>query len=577
MIKSFITYTEEEVAQRQALSDQLRAAYAALDTARKEPDADKRSADIAAASAEINRIDREHIRMMGAARRRYIDELKANPDQALENIGSILKAYTKEDFLKQMEPLKAWQEKLAAQLEGWIADPNQSEEAKRGFKKDLAAARRTLATTGKKNYASAVLWLNSTCQDELKALEGDPVRAEKAAQLIEAKAASLYKPRSGSAKTPASQTAREYVYGVQMSIFDELFLPMARSAATDALMLADPRTLTPDPLRGGAAILRLPDSREISNHTIIFHDLGKYSTKRGEPLGVPALKLIDASQAIMTANNPHRPDDLTRINPTVLIDTKEYARANGVRIDAEKKDTPEDQRRENEAVKGNLRDFMTTLKKSAQQLYDIGQEWEEVDAKGRTVKYQAVRMVSGVSVNAQYIKLNFDADVARSIMAGHMSQYPTSLLSLDGRKPVPYRLGRKLAIQNSMVNNRARGTANTLSVEKALEAVPQIPTYESIIESGRKDWKKRICGALEAALDDLCEARFLRSWSYRSRSLGNLTPEASRALRWEDYKELYIDFELEDESTKPSQLAAKGAELKQLYAGKKKHPRKRRK
>lgn len=573
MIKSFITYTEEEVAQRQALSDQLRAAYAALDTARKEPDAGKRSADIAAASAEINRIDREHIRMMGAARRRYIDELKANPDQALENIGSILKAYTKEDFLKQMEPLKAWQEKLAAQLEGYIADPNQSEEAKRGFKKDLAAARRTLATTGKKNYASAVLWLNSTCQDELKALEGDPVRAEKAAQLIEIKAASLYKPRSGSAKTPASQTAKEYVYGVQMSIFDELFLPMARSASTDALMLADPRTLTPDPLQGGAAILRLPDSKEIVNHTIIFYDLAKNATA----LGVPALKLIDASQAIMTQNNPHRPDDLTRINPTVLIDTKEYARANGVRIDAEKKATPEEQAVEDNAVKGNLRIFLTTLKKSAQQLSEIGQEWEEVDAKGRTVHYRAQRLVSGVDVNARYIKINFDADVARSIMSGHMSQYPTSLLSLDGRKPVPYRLGRKLAIQNSIVNNRSRGTANTLSVEKALEAVPQIPTYESIIESGRKDWKKRICGALESALDDLCEARFLRSWSYRSRTLGNLTKQAASKLKWEDYRELYIDFELEDESTKPSQLAAKGAELKQLYAGKKKYPRKRRK
>jgi hypothetical protein len=476
-----------------------------------------------------------------------------------------------------MEPLKEWQERHVSQLEGMIADPTISEALRRDCKKELAQVRRTLATTGKKNFASAVLWLNSTCGDELKAIEGDPVRSEKAAQLIEAKAASLYKPRSGSAKTPASQTAREYVYGVQMSIFDELFLPMARSAATDALMLADPRTLTPDPLREGAAVLRMPDTKEISNHTIIFHDLGKYSTKRGEPLGVPALKLIDASSAMMTANNPHRPDDLSRIDPSVLIDTKEYARANGVRIDAEKKATPEEQRRENEAVKGNLRDFMTTLKKSAQQLYDIGQEWEEVDSKGRTVKYQAVRMVSSVSVNAQYIKLNFDVDVARSIMAGHMSQYPTSLLSLDGRKPVPYRLGRKLAIQNSMSNNRALGTANTLSVEKALEAVPQIPTYESIIESGRKDWKKRICGALETALDDLCEARFLRSWSYRSRSLGKLTPEASRALRWEDYKKLYIDFELEDESTKPSQLAVKGAELKQLYAGKKKRPRKSKK
>ena len=573
MIKSFITYTEEEVAQRQALSDQHRAAFASLDTARGEPDADKRSAAIAAASAEINRIDREHIRIMRTAQSRYIDGLKLNPDRAIENIGAILKAYTKEDFLNQMEPLKAWQETLAAQLEGWIADPAQSEEAKRGFKKDLAAARRTLATTGKKNYACAVLWLNSTCQDELKALEGDPVRSEKAAQLIDAKAASLYKPRSGSAKTPASQTAIEYVSGVQMSIFDELFLPMSRSASTDALMLADPRTLTPDPLRGGAAVLRLPDSKEIVNHTIIFYDLAKNSTA----LGVPALKLIDASLAIMTANNPHRPEDLTRINPTVLIDTKEYARANGVRIDAEKKDTPEEQAVEDNAVKGNFRIFLTTLKKAAQQLSEIGQEWEEVDAKGRTVHYRAQRLFSGVDINARYIKLNFDADVARSAMSGHMSQYPTSLLSLDGRKPVPYRLGRKLSIHNSMVNNRARGTANTLSVEKALEAVPQIPTYESIIESGRKDWKKRICGALESALDDLCEARFLRSWSYRSRALGILTKQAAAKLKWEDYRELYIDFELEDESTKPSQLAAKGEELKQLYAGKKKRPRKRRK
>lgn len=576
MIKSFIAYTEEEQGKLRELSERNREAFATHSAARSTPDGEARRAADISFSSEFDSISREQISIMQAARRRYIDELKANPDQALENIGAILKAYNKEDFLKQMEPLKAWQEKLTAQLEEWIASPDQSDGAKQTYKKDLASARRTLAAL-KKNYATAFRFISSTCQDELKAIEGDPARSEKAAQLIEAKAASLYKPRSGSPKTPASQTAREYVSGVQMSIFDELFLPMARSAATDALMLADPRTLTPDPLRGGAAVLRLPDSREISNHTITFHDLGKYSTKRGEPLGVPALKLIDASQAMMTANNPHRPDDLTRINPTVLIDTKEYARANGVRIDAEKKATPEEQRRENEAVKGNLRDFITTLKKSAQQLYDIGQEWEEVDAKGRTVKYQAVRMVSGVSVNAQYIKLNFDADVARSIMVGHMSQYPTSLLSLDGRKPVPYRLGRKLAIQNSMSNNRARGTANTLSVLKALEAVPQIPTYESIVERGQRNWKAKIKKPLENALDDLCEAHFLRSWGYRSRSLGKLTPEAAERCRWEEYKDLYIDFELEDESTKPSQLAVKGAELKQLYAGKKKRPRKSKK
>lgn len=216
MIKSFITYTPEEEAERQALYAQRKAAWDMTTEIKAETDPEKRRELSRKQGAEIDRVSRAEIRILGMARRRYIASIKGNPEAALRDLTGALAAYAKEDFLDQMGYTKSHQERYVSMMEDELKTKGISPERERALKSELSHAKKTLDRLCKRNFSSLVLWLSSLCADQLDALADDEAGTAEAVKRIRQKAAQIYKPRYGDIdldETPQPE---------QLSIFDEL-------------------------------------------------------------------------------------------------------------------------------------------------------------------------------------------------------------------------------------------------------------------------------------------------------------------------------------------------------------------
>ena len=216
MIKSFITYTPEEEAERQELYAQRKAAWDMSAAIKAEADPAKRQELAQKQGAEIDRISRAEIRIIGMARRRYVASIKGNPEAALKDLSEALTAYSKEDFLEQMGYTKAHQERYVSMMEASLKDPNLSPDRIAGLKSELARSRKTLDRLCKRNFSSLVLWLSSLCADQLDALADDEAGNAEAVKRIRQKAAQIYKPRYGDVDLDEAPQHE------QLSIFDEL-------------------------------------------------------------------------------------------------------------------------------------------------------------------------------------------------------------------------------------------------------------------------------------------------------------------------------------------------------------------
>ena len=121
-----------------------------------------------------------------------------------------------------------------------------------------------------------------------------------------------------------------------------------------------------------------------------------------------------------------------------------------------------------------------------------------------------------------------------------------------------------------MDNNAAIGTLNTLSVKSLLDCIPEIQSYESLIEKKRRDWRTKIKGKLEAAIKSNVDIGYLKRWEYRDSKSGQIyDTETSNFLSWDDYSRLMVDFVIKKEPDQEERRArrAEEAEKKAIEAG----------
>ena len=119
------------------------------------------------------------------------------------------------------------------------------------------------------------------------------------------------------------------------------------------------------------------------------------------------------------------------------------------------------------------------------------------------------------------------------LVQSYVMQHPTALLAVDNRNPNAYVLGFKIAQHNSMDNNAARGTNNTLSVESLLAAAPEIQNIDDLKAKGQRNWKDKIKRPLENSLNELINVNVLSKWEYRDPTTGTTyTPETAQPLTW---------------------------------------------
>lgn len=340
----------------------------------------------------------------------------------------------------------------------------------------------------------------------------------------------------------------------------EAFLSMVQGAATNRLRVAATKNIVID--RNGNATI------EEEGFKAFMRDYGKL--KGG--LNTGAKKLLDAGAIELTAVNHFRPKAGQHINTAVSIPLEQYGLNRGYDLTPRTTSTPE----EAEAEKKRLTNVMHEIRKRAnaelELLYSLSLSWTEPGRK-KNADYKDIRILQSKGIKGGYINMRFSEEMAAYLVHAYIMNYPTALQALDERNPRTYNVGYKLALHHGMDNNRAKGTANIISVKALLEACGDMPTYEEIQASkNRGHWERLIKEPLEKALEANLQSGVITSWEY-SNSKGKPLDEGQISIAdYQTFTGLYIHFEMTDEPDQSERLQRKAERIEEAKA---KEPRKR--
>ena len=339
----------------------------------------------------------------------------------------------------------------------------------------------------------------------------------------------------------------------------EAFLPMVQGAATNRFRATATKNIVID--RNGNAMI------EEEGFKAFFKDYAKL--KGG--LSVGAKKMLDAGALALTAQNHFRAKQGQHINTAVSIALEEYGRLRGFDITPRQTSTPE----EEEAEKKRLTNVMHEIRKRANAelalLYSLSLSWTEPGKK--QADYTDVRILQSKGIRGGYINMRFSEDIANYLTHAYIMQYPTALQAIDERNPRTYNVGWKLALHHSMDNNRAKGTANIISVTSLLDACGDMPSFEDIQASkNRGHWERLIKDPLEKALDAAQNSGVIVSWEYCNSKGIPLDDGQVTISDYQTFIALYVHFEMMEEPDQSERLQRK---VERIEAAKKKRPRKK--
>lgn len=339
----------------------------------------------------------------------------------------------------------------------------------------------------------------------------------------------------------------------------EAFLPMVQGAATNRFRATATKNIVID--RNGNAMI------EEEGFKAFFKDYAKL--KGG--LSVGAKKMLDAGALALTAQNHFRAKQGQHINTAVAIALEEYGRLRGFDITPRQTSTPE----EEEAEKKRLTNVMHEIRKRANAelalLYSLSLSWTEPGKK--QADYTDVRILQSKGIRGGYINMRFSEDIANYLTHAYIMQYPTALQAIDERNPRTYNVGWKLALHHSMDNNRAKGTANIISVTSLLDACGDMPSFEDIQASkNRGHWERLIKDPLEKALDAAQNSGVIVSWEYCNSKGIPLDDGQVTISDYQTFIALYVHFEMMEEPDQSERLQRK---VERIEAAKKKRPRKK--
>ena len=340
-----------------------------------------------------------------------------------------------------------------------------------------------------------------------------------------------------------SEIEKSPYYMVTSDLLSSPYLPMLNGSLVSDIMQINTRSITADPFTKRASIT-YPNGRKI---TIENFD------KLLKALSTPAKKILNTAIIYLTNINYFKARNVT---PTVEIPLIEYGEACGYQLTPRKMATKEEQDAENKIVKQRIKELQKDIWRDLSDISAV--HWTAEETKGRNKgNYDFLRIISSFNIRKDFIRINFDIDAATYLVQSYIMQHPTALLKIDNRNPNAYALGYKIAQHNSMDNNAAIGTNNTLSVESLLSAAPEIQTIEELQARGQRDWKNKIKKPLENSLDELVRVGVLSRWEYRDPTNSTTyTPESAQPMTWAQYSRLMVDFIMVNEPDQTKRRAA---------------------
>ena len=479
-------YTDEDRAEAKRLSDNLVGIQEKIHRLSKHLTEEEYKEEYEAVKREVQQGEEAIEELHQKIKQRYIDSYKDNPEAIYTTIAEVLEAYTLEDFTT-VQRRKA--------------------ESYKQFNSNNEDVSTLLKDVVKENFANCYSQLFLLLSTEFSALGFYGLDLEKAKDLIEIKARSFY-PKRTRKKTI---TLAEIEKAEQEVRLLKPFVAMLNGPATNELTSISTRSNRPEPVRmSGEGLIQ-------QGSVSVFID--SYKEITGE-LRTSTHKLLDALTMVLTQQNNYRGKE-TDLKPTVSIPLEHFMELCGIPLTKPSKDKTRKK-----------------VKEDLETLYHLSLKWTEASGQN-TRDFAKMRLCDKIGIVKGSIVFSFSQDMANYLTNAYIMQYPIELLKVDERNPNSYHIGKKLLLHNSIDNNRAKGTNNRLSVLKLLEACPDIPDYEQVLNSDRA-LDRRIKTPLEAGLDSL---PFVK-WEYCTAKGVPLTDEEAQAINFNTFKQLYIQYEV---------------------------------
>lgn len=365
---------------------------------------------------------------------------------------------------------------------------------------------------------------------------------------------------AATAKTDIEQAGTQWTLDAE----NTSLVPMLNGTATNRLALTATRDISIDAITGNATI-------EQEGFKAFFAD---YSKLKGG-LQTSTSKLLDALAIELTRINSYRPPEGAAIKTLVSIPLDEYIARTPAGKDLAPREThtPEEAAAERSRIENIYHNARKKINTDLAVLYSLSLSWKEPKGSGRksAKDYADIRIIQSKGIRNGAINVRFGDDIADYLTHAYVMQYPQALLALEegNSNKYAYRLGRALALRASMDNNAAQGTANIISVEKALEYCGDLPTYEEIQQKDRGHWEHRIKDPLELALNNLVAGGVLDKWEYCNSKNAALTDDQIEIPDYPTFAALYIHFEIANASDQSARRERR-AEEKAKAASKKK-------
>lgn len=437
---------------------------------------------------------------------RYIESFKGNEKGILADIEEIVQSIEREDY----------QERVKEQLRQIAVLTANVDKEKLG---DYNIE--TLERLATENYTNCYDFVLYHLRVQLNALAFYEMDTAKAEAIVEKRVALWYvKP------TPS-------------------YFPMAHGKATDALAFMNGKDAEVNQITKTATVSKF----DVQLSILKFEEL--HAT-----LGISTDKLLSTAIATFTQRNDFRHNKYKDLDRVVHIPLREYAELLGYDVTEHETSTPEEAEAEKKRAKNQLDNARKAIKKDLLTLQASSLTWEE-RVKGKPRDFSSISLVTRVGIRNGIIEIAFSPEIAQYLAGKNViTQYPTKLLRISGRKPTAYYIGRKLAEHYNIDNNQIRGTHDRISI-KALLAVTDLPTYEEVMRQDRH-WDRRIKEPLEVALDELTKEHILKNWEYtHAKGIPLTEEEASNITVYSDFEKLYLHFTPADRVDHTDRLQAK--------------------
>lgn len=226
----------------------------------------------------------------------------------------------------------------------------------------------------------------------------------------------------------------------------------------------------------------------------------------------------------------------------VEISLKDYAIACGYPVIEEKKDTPEEQKKERRRAKDALRKFgaQTSFDLDCLQAISIKRQ----DKEGYRKRHLIAK--TSMDIHLTTFCVIFDLEAVKWLQGLPIMQYPTALLAIDARNPTAYQIGYKIATQYSMISNQKAGRAECLNIKTLLRCT-SLPTIEKV-RAKNGSWTRQIQTPLFSALDDLVSIGYLDSWELtKAKGVPLTKKEQTLSIKnYEIFSGVYVRFKIKE-------------------------------